>query len=174
MDGKIAIFPDGYGDKTSLVGEGCPLLLDYYEGQLQLIVWDDINAEDSSHVISLEGAREDRRRPEGKEIMGQTEMLELLFKGASKLDVFVNSLSNLNLAEAVTKHTGVPHWYLGSGDFTSYPRDLINRRVKLYNGLIVTVRSVNDYGILNVECEKSKFKVTVRASDVILLIDQQY
>lgn len=57
----INICPIGYGDSNSEPGNGAPIYLELYEGELRLLVWSDINSEEPTHVISLEGAKEDRR-----------------------------------------------------------------------------------------------------------------
>ena len=57
----FCIRPHGYGDKTSADGHGYPVIMEYYNGKLRLLVWADINKEDPTHVIDLEGARESNR-----------------------------------------------------------------------------------------------------------------
>lgn len=59
---STAISLDGYGDHTSPDGHGYPLLLDYHEGKLQILVWADINQEDPTHTIDLSGALESNRK----------------------------------------------------------------------------------------------------------------
>jgi hypothetical protein len=54
----ITIYAEGYGDSGSEDGHGSPVFLELYNGDLRLIVWDDITNEDPSHVISLRGAKE--------------------------------------------------------------------------------------------------------------------
>lgn len=58
--GFLEIRADGYGEKTAAEGYGAPVFLEQYEGELRVIVSPDINSEDKT-IISLEGAREDRR-----------------------------------------------------------------------------------------------------------------
>jgi len=58
---SIYISPVGYGDASSVNGEGCPVMLEVWEGQLRVVIWADINQEDPTHIISLEGARENLR-----------------------------------------------------------------------------------------------------------------
>jgi len=36
-------------------------MVEFFNGEMRVIVWDDINVEDPTHIISLEGAREDVR-----------------------------------------------------------------------------------------------------------------
>jgi hypothetical protein len=60
-DSAVSIFPEGYGDFGSAEGHGCPVFLELHQGKLRLIVFADINTEDPTHIIDLEGAREDRR-----------------------------------------------------------------------------------------------------------------
>jgi NifB/MoaA-like Fe-S oxidoreductase len=57
-NGVLFIRPEGYGDFCSPEGEGIPVILERYEGQLRLVVWSDINEEDSTHIIELEDAKE--------------------------------------------------------------------------------------------------------------------
>jgi len=58
----LLIKPKGYGDKCSNDGDGCPVFLEVYKGELRLIVWSDINQEDPTHIINLEGAKETKRQ----------------------------------------------------------------------------------------------------------------
>jgi|694.fasta_scaffold139348_2 hypothetical protein len=60
----IELKPQGYGDYCSVIGNGCPVLLEVCQGRLRLVVWADINQEEPTHYIDLEGAREDKRLPE--------------------------------------------------------------------------------------------------------------
>jgi hypothetical protein len=60
-ESSISVFPNGYGDFGSAEGHGCPVFLEVHQGRLRLVVFADINREDSTHVIDLEGARESRR-----------------------------------------------------------------------------------------------------------------
>ena len=57
----IYIRPAGYGDFCSADGEGCPVMLEYYNGEMRVAVWPNINEEDRVDIISLEGAKEDVR-----------------------------------------------------------------------------------------------------------------
>ena len=52
---------EGYGDCCSADGQGTPVVIERYEGQLRVVIWADINQEDATHVIVLENAREDKR-----------------------------------------------------------------------------------------------------------------
>ena len=60
-DSALSIFPLGYGDFSSADGHGYPVFLELYQGTLRLVVFADINQEEPTHIIDLEGAREDRR-----------------------------------------------------------------------------------------------------------------
>jgi len=57
----IAIMPEGYGDMCSPDGRGMPVLIERFNGELRVVIWGDINQEDQTHIISLEGAREELR-----------------------------------------------------------------------------------------------------------------
>ena len=50
------MYPAGYGLYACADGTAGPILLELHEGRLRLIVWDDINLEDPSHIIDLEVA----------------------------------------------------------------------------------------------------------------------
>ncbi len=60
-DTLVEISANGYGEKLAEDGYGCPVVVEYYEGKLSVVVWDNINDETPSHIIDLEGAREDKR-----------------------------------------------------------------------------------------------------------------
>jgi len=57
----IYIYPEGYGEKGAVEGYGSPVFLEVYDGDLRVIVSPDINDEEPQ-AISLEGAREDKRK----------------------------------------------------------------------------------------------------------------
>ena len=60
--GKIYIHIDGYGDACSLDGEGEPIVVDFYNKKLQVLIWSDINKQDPTHVIDLAEAKEKNRK----------------------------------------------------------------------------------------------------------------
>lgn len=60
----VTVKAEGYGDAGTVDGEGAPVFLEWYDGRLWLRVWADINSEDPTHNICLEGARESARRAE--------------------------------------------------------------------------------------------------------------
>jgi hypothetical protein len=45
-DGKIWIRPKGYGDCCSADGDGTPILIELFDGNFRVVVWEDINEED--------------------------------------------------------------------------------------------------------------------------------
>ena len=51
----------GHGEKTSEQSAARPVMLELYRGEVRVIAWGDINQEDPTDFISLDGAREDRR-----------------------------------------------------------------------------------------------------------------
>jgi len=57
----ISISVEGYGDSCSNDGSGFPILIEVCEGDLRVVLWDDINKHDPGHVISLAGAKESKR-----------------------------------------------------------------------------------------------------------------
>jgi hypothetical protein len=60
----LSVCPSGYGCFGCQDGTAGPIYLEVHEGRLRLLIWADINQEDPPHVIDLEKAREDCRRPE--------------------------------------------------------------------------------------------------------------
>lgn len=56
--GGLNIRFEGYGDSATIEGSGSPLFIELYENKLQVVAWNDINDENPSHTIDLEGARE--------------------------------------------------------------------------------------------------------------------
>ena len=52
---------EGYGECGAADGYGRPVRVELYEGKLRLLVWADINSEDPTHTIELNGAQEVRR-----------------------------------------------------------------------------------------------------------------
>ena len=59
-DHHVAFTFDGYGDKVSDEG-GCPLIVEFYNGELRVVVWGDINQEDYTYIVGLNGAKESNR-----------------------------------------------------------------------------------------------------------------
>lgn len=62
VDGGSGIFLtfDGYGTKCS-DGHGPQVSIEYFHGKVQVLIWGDINKEDMTQVVDLEGAREESR-----------------------------------------------------------------------------------------------------------------
>jgi len=60
--GTIWIKPEGYGDCSSQNGHGWPIKIEYYSGSIRVCVWSDINNEDPTHTIFLDGAKESLRK----------------------------------------------------------------------------------------------------------------
>ena len=58
--GKICINIDGYGEKTAAKGFGQPVVIDFFDNKLKVIVWGDIAKEDPTNIIDLKGAKEDK------------------------------------------------------------------------------------------------------------------
>jgi hypothetical protein len=63
----VSLHAEGYGDRTSAAGHGTPVFIELYRGELRVILWTDINEEDPTHVIPLDGAKEGRRRADDGE-----------------------------------------------------------------------------------------------------------
>jgi len=62
----IFVMPKGYGDCASQDGHGTPVMIEYYEGDLRVLVWSDINQEDPTYILSLDKALESKRKSCGK------------------------------------------------------------------------------------------------------------
>ena len=61
VGGQLGIRIEGYGDKCSADGKGQPIMLDYMANRLEVVVWSNINEEDPTHYIKMEGAMEKNR-----------------------------------------------------------------------------------------------------------------
>lgn len=62
QEGGVGIAVEGYGDFGSTDGEGEPIYVEYYNGKLVAHLWADINKEDPTHSVELEGALEGNRQ----------------------------------------------------------------------------------------------------------------
>lgn len=60
----MSLYAEGHGDCGSSEGHGTPIFIELYKGELRVLVWADINKEDPTHVVPLNGARNDRRQPD--------------------------------------------------------------------------------------------------------------
>lgn len=60
-DNYIEIGADGYGEQGATEGHGYPVVLEFHEGKLRCLVFSDINNEEPTHTIDLEGALESAR-----------------------------------------------------------------------------------------------------------------
>jgi len=58
----IELLVDGYGTHSMEPGYGSQVYIEYYEKELMVLVWADINQEDPTHTISLQGALESHRK----------------------------------------------------------------------------------------------------------------
>ena len=61
---SILIRPQGYGDASSKDGCGWPIVVEYYQKEIRVLVWGNINNGDPTHIISLTGAEESKRAAE--------------------------------------------------------------------------------------------------------------
>ena len=69
----VELYIEGYGTKAMPPGTSAPIYLEIRDGLPKLYVWADINSEDPTHVIDLNGASEalrssDPMPPEGSEM----------------------------------------------------------------------------------------------------------
>ncbi len=60
-NGAIWFRPEGYGESLAADGKGLPIGIEYYEGQLRVLLWTDIN-KDESLIVHMERAREEGRK----------------------------------------------------------------------------------------------------------------
>ena len=63
-NGKIWIRPEGYGTQSAYDGEGFPILVEYYDNSIRVVVWSDINSGDPTINVKLDGALESKRKPD--------------------------------------------------------------------------------------------------------------
>ena len=59
--GQISVWLAGHGDAGSMNAASRPILVELYDGEARTIVWSDIRQEDPTHIISMDGAKEERR-----------------------------------------------------------------------------------------------------------------
>jgi len=62
--GMLNIRLDGFSDHSSEEDGGIPILLEYYEGSVIVRVYADINEDDPTDCVYLDGARNDKRIPD--------------------------------------------------------------------------------------------------------------
>jgi hypothetical protein len=60
----VSLKLDGYGTNDMETGGGPVVLVEVRDGVAHVVIWADIKTEEPTHVISLEGAKEEHRRPE--------------------------------------------------------------------------------------------------------------
>ena len=65
--GALFIRAEGYGDAVSEDDSGTPVVIELFQGKLRIVAWADINEEDHTHLIELEGARLENREDEAME-----------------------------------------------------------------------------------------------------------
>lgn len=63
--GCIWIAVEGYGDAASPDGYGFPIKVELYEKELHVVLFGDINKQDPTAVLSMQGAREFLRKAQG-------------------------------------------------------------------------------------------------------------
>jgi hypothetical protein len=71
--GQILIGFEGYGEHGADVEHATPVLIEVWDGKLRVIVFGDINNEDPTHTIEMEGARESNRQS-GCPVCGKPEL----------------------------------------------------------------------------------------------------
>jgi len=60
----IYIKLDGHGEKNMPPGYGEPVMIEFYDDQARVIIWSDINDEEPTHHVRLDGAKEEKRLPD--------------------------------------------------------------------------------------------------------------
>ncbi|PSF35977.1 hypothetical protein C7H19_14615 [Aphanothece hegewaldii CCALA 016] len=58
INNGLEIYFDGYGNYSCEPTSGSTILIEVFEQSLRVIIWGDIQQEDPTHVIELDGARE--------------------------------------------------------------------------------------------------------------------
>lgn len=61
-DGAIWIHVDGYGTFNDMPGDGFPIKVELYNGELQILLWRDIRSGDPSDVLGMQLAQETGER----------------------------------------------------------------------------------------------------------------
>lgn len=59
--GQIWVQVAGYGDYSSKAGAGVPIGIEYYQEKVWITVWGNINQEDPTERLCLDGALESNR-----------------------------------------------------------------------------------------------------------------
>jgi hypothetical protein len=59
-ENSIGIALEGYGDFGSAPGHGEPIFIEQNNGRITVYLWADINQADPTHMIHLDGAREEQ------------------------------------------------------------------------------------------------------------------
>ena len=63
--GELCVLVGAEGYRTmNTEGDEPMIMVEYYGGELRVLVWSDINQEDPTHIISLEGAKLEARKEE--------------------------------------------------------------------------------------------------------------
>ncbi len=63
QDSGLYIEPEGYSDHgTADEFDSSIVILEVHEGRLRVLIWSDINEEEPTHTIDLEGARRSARK----------------------------------------------------------------------------------------------------------------
>jgi len=72
VSGSIYLGVEGLGEPQAYPGQGRPVMLEVWDGEIRLIVWADINSDDPTHIIPLTKAAETNRQDsdDGKEETG--------------------------------------------------------------------------------------------------------
>ena len=60
-NGNLCLRFNGYGDSSSEDGHGCPVMIEFYNNELRVVVWGNINEQDPTHIIPLTKAKESLR-----------------------------------------------------------------------------------------------------------------
>lgn len=60
----LSIGLEGYGLCDMIDGSGDPIIIEFHNGEPRLLVWGDVNNEEPTHIISLQGALESSRQPD--------------------------------------------------------------------------------------------------------------
>ena len=58
----IFIGAEGYGEQSANAKFATPIMVEYNQGELRVIVWANINKEDPTSIINMMGARESNRK----------------------------------------------------------------------------------------------------------------
>ncbi|GGB52987.1 hypothetical protein GCM10011607_11860 [Shewanella inventionis] len=158
----LALHFDGYSDHCSADNTGIPVYLEKYEGELRVLVYADINQEEPTHVISLEGAHVTKRNESVEPTAVTTESPVAAYFKASQvqriIDINMTDFFDYDVTDEVSEWAWIEQYasydFRGNGEsgINDYILNLANDFDDIPGGflaeLIETARANNVHYIL--------------------------